>query len=70
MTGLGGAHPLQSAVVAIASTQDGLGYRVVTKSGMVYAFGSANFDGDTFSLGLTGLSGPHPLSAPIVGIAQ
>jgi len=70
MTGLGGAHPLQSAVVAIASTQDGLGYRVVTKSGMVYDFGSANFDGDTFSLGLTGLSGPHPLSAPIVGIAQ
>ena len=70
MTGLGGAHPLQSAVVAIASTQNGLGYRVVTKAGMVYDFGSANFDGDTFSLGLTGLGGAHPLSAPIVGIAQ
>jgi hypothetical protein len=70
VTGLGGSHPLSSAVVAIESTQDGLGYRVVTKAGMVYDFGSANFDGDTFSLGLTGLTGRHPLAAPIVGIAQ
>ncbi|MEX6430137.1 hypothetical protein AB6A68_09860 [Ferrimicrobium acidiphilum] len=69
LTGLTGSHPLGSPVVGIAPTPDGKGYWLVTKAGYVYSFGNAKFYGDTFSYGLTGLSGSHPLNAPIVGIA-
>ncbi len=68
LTGLSGSHPLGSPVVGIAPTPDGKGYWLVTKAGHVYGFGDASFHGDTYSDGLTGLSGSHPLSAPIVGI--
>ena len=69
LTGLTGSHPLDSPVVGIAPTPDGKGYWLVTKAGFVYGFGDAKFYGDTFSYGLTGLTGSHPLNAPIVGIA-
>ena len=68
LTGLSGSHPLASPVVGIAPTPDGKGYWLVTKAGHVYGFGDASFYGDTHTDGLTGLSGSHPLSAPIVGI--
>jgi len=69
LTGLSGSHPLASPVVGMAATPDGKGYWLVTKAGFVYSFGDASFYGDTFSYGLTGLTGAHPLAAPIVGIA-
>ena len=69
LTGLTGSHPLGSPVVGIAPTPDGKGYWLVTKAGFVYGFGDAKFYGDTFSYGLTGITGSHPLNAPIVGIA-
>ncbi|KJE75549.1 hypothetical protein [Ferrimicrobium acidiphilum] len=68
LTGLTGSHPLGSPVVGIAPTPDGKGYWLVTKAGHVYGFGDASFYGDTYSDGLTGLTGSHPLNAPIVGI--
>ncbi len=67
-TGLSGSHPLGSPVIGIAPTPDGKGYWLVTKTGHVYGFGDASFYGSTYSDGLTGLSGSHPLNAPIVGI--
>jgi hypothetical protein len=36
----------------------------------VFNFGSAGFYGSTYTLGLTGLTGSHPLNAPIVGVAE
>jgi len=68
-TGLGGTHPLPAPVVAIATTHNGNGYWLATSDGSVYSFGTAKFHGSTFNYGLTGLSGPHPLNAPIVGMA-
>ena len=70
LTGLSGTHPLASPVVAMAATPDGKGYWLVTQDGTVYSFGDAKFYGSTYTLGLTGLSGRHPLSAPIVGITS
>ncbi|WP_276942598.1 hypothetical protein [Ferrimicrobium acidiphilum] len=70
LTGLSGSHPLVSAVVGIVPTANGQGYWLATKAGFVYDFGSANFLGDTSSLGITGLGGPTPLAAPIVGITD
>ncbi|MHB1733840.1 MAG: hypothetical protein ACYCU8_10405 [Ferrimicrobium acidiphilum] len=70
LNGLSGSHPLVSAVVGIVPTASGQGYWLATKAGFVYDFGSANFLGDTSSLGITGLGGPTPLAAPIVGITD
>jgi hypothetical protein len=70
LTGLSGSHPLAAPIVGIAPTPDGGGYWLVAKDGGVFAFGDARYYGNTYSLGLTGLSGSHPLAAPIVGIAR
>ncbi|WP_298335985.1 hypothetical protein [Ferrimicrobium sp.] len=56
-------------VVAATPTPDGGGYWIVTRSGHVFAYGDAKYYGDTYTDGLTGLSGAKPLNAPIVGIA-
>ncbi|ACU54880.1 hypothetical protein Afer_1977 [Acidimicrobium ferrooxidans DSM 10331] len=70
LTGLGGAHPLAAPIVGIASTPDGMGYWLVGADGGVFAFGDAEYMGNTYTDGLTGLGGAHPLAAPIVGIAS
>ena len=70
LTALSGSCPLVSAVVGIVPTANGQGYWLATKAGFVYDFGSANLLGDTSSLGITGLGGPTPLAAPIVGITD
>ena len=70
LSGLGGSHPLVSQVVGIVPTANGGGYWMATQAGFIYSFGDADFLGNTYSLGLSGLGGSHPLSAPIVGIAQ
>jgi hypothetical protein len=44
------------------------GYYLVAADGGVFNFGAAKFLGSTYSYGITGLSGSHPLNAPIVGI--
>ena len=59
----------QSNVVAAAANPTGAGYWTVTSSGQVVAHAGATFYGDTYTYGITGLSGSHPLNAPIVGIA-
>ncbi|WP_298210825.1 G1 family glutamic endopeptidase [Ferrimicrobium sp.] len=74
VTGEDGAQAYGSVVgshdvVGAAPTPDGGGYWIVTRSGHVYAFGDAKYYGDTYTDGLTGLSGSKPLNAPIVGIA-
>ncbi len=58
----------QSNVVAAAANPTGAGYWTVTSSGQVVAHAGATFYGDTYTYGITGLSGSHPLNAPIVGI--
>ncbi|MHB8190377.1 MAG: CAP domain-containing protein [Ferrimicrobium sp.] len=69
ITGLTGSHPLNAPIVGIAPTANGQGYWLVAKDGGVFNFGNASFHGSTYSFGITGLGGPHPLNAPIVGIA-
>ncbi|MHB8188909.1 MAG: glycoside hydrolase family 25 domain-containing protein [Ferrimicrobium sp.] len=69
ITGLGGSHPLNAPIVGIAATPDGGGYWLVAADGGIFPFGDASFYGNPYTLGLSGLSGPHPLNAPIVGIA-
>jgi hypothetical protein len=69
ITGLYGSHPLAAPVVGGAPTPDGKGYWLVAKDGGVFNFGDAQFYGNTYTLGLTGLGGSHPLAAPIVGMA-
>ena len=68
LTGLSGAHPLAAPVVGMAAEPGGTGYWLVAKDGGVFNFGGAKFAGSTYSYGITGLSGAHPLAAPIVGI--
>ena len=58
----------QSNVVAAAANPTGAGYWTVTSSGQVVAHAGATFYGSTYTYGITGLSGSHPLNAPIVGI--
>ena len=70
LSGLTRVHPLVSTVVGLVPTANGLAYWLATKAGFIYDFGSANFLGDSSSLGLTGLGGPTPLAVPIVGIAE
>ena len=68
LTGLAGAHPLNAPIVGMAAEPAGTGYWLVAKDGGVFNFGGAKFAGSTYSYGITGLSGAHPLNAPIVGI--
>jgi len=60
---------VRTPVVGMASLPGGSGYYVVTQGGHVYNFGSAPFNGDTYTYGITGLGGSKPLNAPIVGMA-
>ena len=69
LTGLTGSHPLSQPIVGMAATPDGKGYWLVAKDGGVFNFGDAGFYGNPYTDGLTGLSGSHPLSEPIVGMA-
>ncbi|WP_298212655.1 putative Ig domain-containing protein [Ferrimicrobium sp.] len=55
-------------VIAAASNPTGQGYWTVTSSGQVVAHNGASFYGDTYTDGLTGLTGAKPLNAPITGI--
>ena len=41
---------------------------MVGADGGVFNFGSAKFLGSTYSYGITGLSGSHPLNAPVTGL--
>ena len=68
LTGLSGAHPLAAPIVGMAAEPAGTGYWLVAKDGGVFNFGGAKFAGSTYNYGITGLSGAHPLNAPIVGI--
>jgi hypothetical protein len=43
--------------------------RLVAADGGIFGFGSAKFYGSTYTDGLTGLTGSHPLNAPIVAMA-
>jgi hypothetical protein len=67
LTGLTGSHPLNAPIVGIAVDPAGTGYVLIAADGGVFNLGSAEFNGNTYSLGLTGLTGSHPLNAPIVG---
>lgn len=58
-------HPAD--IVASFAVPGGGGYWMVSKSGRVYSFGNAHFYGDTYTDGITGLTGSKPLNAPIVG---
>ncbi len=68
ITGLTGTHPLNAPIVGLAPTPDGKGLYLVAADGGVFNFGDARFLGNTYTLGLTGLKGTHPLNAPIVGM--
>ena len=70
LTGLTGSHPLNASIAGIASTPSGKGYWLVGKDGGVFNFGNASYLGSTYTLGLTGLTGSHPLNKPVVGIAS
>jgi len=59
---------LNAPIVGITSTPNGNGYWLVGADGGVFNFGSAKFLGSTYSYGITGLSGSHPLSAPVTGM--
>ncbi len=68
ITGLTGSHPLNAPIVGGAPTANGKGYWLVAADGGVFNFGDASFLGSTYSYGITGLTGSHPLNAPIVGM--
>ncbi len=70
MTGLSGTKPLAAPIVGMASIPGGSGYYLVGADGGVFNFGSAPYHGSTYTYGITGLSGSHPLNAPIVGMAS
>ncbi|MHB1505056.1 MAG: hypothetical protein ACYCTL_13810 [Acidimicrobiales bacterium] len=63
-----GTTPPASSFVGIAAPGGGQGYWLAQAGGGVYSYGDAPFLGSTYSEGLSGLSGPRPLAAPIVGI--
>ncbi|MEX6431153.1 hypothetical protein, partial [Ferrimicrobium acidiphilum] len=69
LTGLTGSHPLNAPIVGMAAAPNGGGYWLVAADGGVFDFGDAHFYGSTYTYGLTGLTGSHPLNAPIVGMA-
>ncbi|MHB1519869.1 MAG: glycoside hydrolase family 25 domain-containing protein [Ferrimicrobium sp.] len=68
ITGLSGSRPLNAPIVGMAATPNGGGYWLVAADGGVFDFGNAGFYGSTYTDGLTGLSGAHPLNKPVVGI--
>ncbi len=70
ITGLSGSRPLNAPIVGIASTTNGNGYWLVAADGGVFDFGNATYQGSAYSKGFTGLTGAHPLAAPVVGIAS
>lgn len=49
-------------------TSSDYGYVLAGAGGAVYSFGVPYY-GSTYSDGYTGLTGSHPLNAPVVGIA-
>ncbi|WP_276947576.1 hypothetical protein, partial [Ferrimicrobium acidiphilum] len=51
-----------------STTTASAGYLLAGADGSVYGFGTQTY-GSTYSDGITGLSGSHPLNAPIVGMA-
>jgi len=63
------AEAVSAPIVGMAATPNGGGYWLVGADGGVYSFGDAQFYGSTYSDGLTGLGGAHPLGGPIVGMA-
>jgi len=67
ITGLTGSKPLNAPITAIVSTPTGDGYWLIAKDGGVFDFGNAPFLGSTYTYGLTGLTGKHPLDAPVIG---
>ncbi len=66
---LGPNVKLAAPVVGMAKDDSGDGYWLVAQDGGVFTFGNAPYLGNTYTIGFTGLTGPHPLAAPIVGIA-
>ncbi|WP_276947100.1 G1 family glutamic endopeptidase [Ferrimicrobium acidiphilum] len=70
LNGSGGLTGHANDIVASFATPNGNGYWMVSSTGRVFAFGDARFYGDAYTDGLTGLSGHHPLNAPIVGGAS
>ena len=69
LTGLSGSHRLAAPIVGMASTPDGNGYWLVAADGGIFNFGDAGFYGNTYTDGLTGLSGLRPLHKPVIGMA-
>jgi hypothetical protein len=61
---------LNAPIVGITSTPNGNGYWLLGADGGVFNFGSAQFLGSTYSYGITGLSGSHPLNAPATGMVS
>lgn len=71
LTGLSGTKPLDAPIVGCSAieTVQGQGLYLAGADGGVFNFGAAPLLGNIYTLGLTGLSGAHPLNAPIIGIA-
>ena len=67
ITGLTGSRPLNAPIVGIAVDPEGTGYLLIAADGGVFNLGSAQFQGSTYTYGITGLTGDHPLNAPIIG---
>ncbi|WP_298340080.1 hypothetical protein, partial [Ferrimicrobium sp.] len=55
----------RGAKLSASTTTAGPGYYLAGSGGATYAFGAPSY-GSTYTYGLTGLSGAHPLNAPIV----
>ena len=74
LVGLGGSMTASalssSSTPTVSSSGAAVGYHLAAADGGVFNFGATGFYGSTYSDGLTGLSGSHPLNAPIVGIAE
>ncbi|MHB8189914.1 MAG: hypothetical protein ACYDHP_05755 [Ferrimicrobium sp.] len=47
---------------------NGKRYWLVASDSGIFNFGDAGFYGSTYTYGITGLTGSHPLNAPIVGM--
>ena len=62
-------HQALIGQTALASYSQASGYWLVAKDGGIFNFGNAGFYGNPYTDGLTGLTGSHPLSEPIVGMA-
>ena len=67
LTGLTGSRPLNAPIVGMAVDPQGTGYILIGADGGIFNLGSAQFQGSTYTYGITGLTGNHPLNKPIVG---